>query len=75
MPEPGKAHPEFILLRGVVDEDSSHPIGNRGNIFFTTNHPEEDQTKGCTGETWYEVIGYADTVKEAQAKLYGREYL
>lgn len=52
---------KYILLEGIE-------LGNR---FFTTNDTHRDQTKGYTGETWYRVLGYADTIEEAQRKLYG----
>lgn len=32
------------------------------------------KTKGHTGETWYKIIGYADTVEEAQIKIDGRTW-
>lgn len=56
IPVPNK---QFVCLQGVMTE-------NLGNRFFCINHTEQDPTKGYTGETWYRVIGYADTVAEAQ---------
>lgn len=35
------------------------------STFWTTNTRGEDPTKGSNGETWYEVIGYAETEKDA----------
>jgi hypothetical protein len=58
---------KLILLQGVTEE-------NWYCSFMTTNDPSKDQTKGHTGEVWYKVIGYADTVEEGQLKLYGRTY-
>jgi hypothetical protein len=46
---------KFVILRGIKD----------GNVFFST-HRGEDPTKSDKGETWYEILGYADTVEEAQ---------
>ena len=57
----------FVLLRGAIDS-------NRYNRFFSTHIPGQDPTKSHTGETWYEVIGFADTIEEAQRKLYGRVF-
>jgi hypothetical protein len=54
--------PKFILLRGI----------ERGNIFFSANNPNRDQTKLIDGTVAYEIIGYANSTKEAQTKLYGR---
>lgn len=41
-----------------------------GNRFYTTNVPGEDPTKSAKGETWYRVLGYANTSEEAQKILY-----
>lgn len=61
-PDPKTA--KFILVRGIKEK----------NKFFTTNVPTEDQTKIYTGEVWYEILGYANSTKEAQMKLFGRVY-
>jgi hypothetical protein len=55
--------PKFALFRGVI------PGVNKGQQFFSINHPEEDQTKLLDGTVAYEIIGYADTEEEAQQKL------
>lgn len=52
---------KYVILRGL----------EHGNRFFTTNDPAQDQTKLADGTVAYEVIGYADTIREAQTKLYG----
>lgn len=54
---------KFVLLRGLEE----------GNEFFSTN-TDSDPTKSYDGEIIYEVIGYADSVEEAQTKLYGRAF-
>lgn len=59
--------PEFVLLKGVTSK-------NIGDRFFSSFKKGDEPTKSATGETWYEVLGYADTVEEAQMKLYGRIY-
>lgn len=41
-----------------------------GNKFFSTNDGS-DPTKSGTGETWYKIIGYAESIEEAPFKLYG----
>lgn len=51
---------KFVVLEGIKN----------GNRFYSTNVPGEDQTKSATGETWYRVLGYADTSEEAQAILW-----
>ena len=44
----------------------------KGNRFFTlTNFLVEDQTKLFDGTVAYEILGYADTIKEAQIFLFG----
>lgn len=55
---------KYILLRGLVE----------GNCFFSTNVAGDDPTRLHDGTLAYEVLGYADTVKEAQIALYGRSY-
>jgi len=53
---------KYILLRGLLNN----------NCFFTSVEKEgDDPTTFNNGEVGYEIIGYADTVKEAQIKLYG----
>lgn len=53
---------QFVILRGI----------ERGNRFFTTNHIRPERI--WNGEVAYEILGYADTVGEAQKKLYDRTY-
>jgi hypothetical protein len=53
---------KFVILQGLEE----------GNRFFTENVEGQDPTKGGNGETWYRVVGYADSVEEAQTILYGR---
>ena len=58
---------KWIILEGVIEE-------NMFRRFFTTYTPfdDKDPTKGNTGKTWYKIIGYTNTVAEAQIKLFGR---
>lgn len=51
---------KYVILEGI----------EKGNRFFSFN--TDDPTKLYDGTVAYEVIGYANTVKEAQIKLYGR---
>ena len=60
-------HGKFVLLGGVLAGV------NFGNRFFTPNIGG-DPTRLADGRVAYEVLGYADTVAEAQMKLYGRVY-
>jgi len=53
----------FILLEGL----------DQGNRFTTTNTPGEDHTKLYDGTVAYKILGYADTIEEAQGKLYTKE--
>ena len=53
---------EYIILRHLTMPD-------KGKCFFTSYRSENtdhDYTHGNTGELWYEIIGYAITVLEAQ---------
>lgn len=59
---------KFIILQGIIKDV------NRGQRFFTTYTEGEDQTKLLDGTVAYKVIGHAETVAEAQVKLYGRTY-
>lgn len=52
---------EYVILEGI----------EAGNRFFTTNTPGQDQTRLATGEVAYRVLGYANTIREAQIFLYG----
>lgn len=49
---------KYVILEGI----------EHGNRFFTT-YSGGDPTKGHTGETWYRLLGWADTCYEAQEKL------
>jgi len=51
---------KFVLLQDIEN----------GNRFFTMNS-HRDPTKMADGSTAYRIIGYADTVKDAQLQLYG----
>lgn len=52
---------EWVVLRGIQHD----------NVFITTNTPGNDPTKSEKGETWYEVLGYTDTIEEAQTLIAG----
>lgn len=52
---------KFVVLRGI----------KHSNVFFSTNTPGNDPTKSDRGETWYEILGYADTCEEAQTLIAG----
>ena len=45
-----------------------------GNRFMSKHTEGSDPTKSAAGETWYRVLGYANTVEEAQIKLYGKSF-
>ena len=55
---------KFILLQGIAE----------WNRFFTTCIEGQDHTKLEDGTVAYCVLGHAETVAEAQIKLYGRSY-
>lgn len=46
--------------------------GPHGNKFFSPNR--ENPTHGDLGPNTFKILGYADTVEEAQIFLYGRTY-
>jgi len=57
---------QYVVLRHLT-------LPDRGLCFFTMNcHREgstsecENNTHGYTGELWYEEVGFADTIEEAQ---------
>jgi len=55
---------EFIILQGI----------EAGNSFFIMNTPTETELEKCTvhdGTIAYRVLGYADTIYDAQMFLYG----
>ena len=41
-----------------------------GDKFWTSHDGNHDVTKGGNGETWYEIIGFANTPEEAQRLLW-----
>jgi len=59
--------PKYVLLQGYTGDFI-------GSCFFTMNVPGDDPTKLKDGTIAYSILGYAETVKEAQIKLYGRAY-
>jgi hypothetical protein len=54
----------FVILQGL----------EHGNKFFTDHKQGDDPTKLLDGTVAYKVLGYADTVEQAQVFLYGRAY-
>jgi hypothetical protein len=50
----------YVALEGI----------EHGNRFFTSHKAGDDPTKSAKGETWYRVLGYADTIEEAQKIIY-----
>jgi len=52
---------KYVILQGIE-------LGNR---FFCLNTPGIDHTRLYTGEVAYRVLGYADTVAQAQIFLHG----
>ena len=53
----------YIMLQGLK-------LGNR---FITSNDITESEEEKCklnTGETVYRILGYADSIEEAQHKLW-----
>ena len=62
---PGKnRHRKYIILEGLAER----------NRFFSGNSSFDDPTKLLDGTVAYRIIGYADTIAEAQIKLYGRSF-
>lgn len=53
--EARKDRAKFVVLRGRRD----------GNRFWSTNEPGNDPRYSAEGEHWYDIIGYADSPKEA----------
>lgn len=51
-----KTEGEFVCLEGI----------KYGNRFFSTHTPGSDPTKLANGETAYKVLGFANTMLEAQ---------
>lgn len=52
---------KFVLLEGL----------EAGNRFFTGFRPGDEPTKLYDGTVAYRVLDYADSIAEAQTKLYG----
>jgi hypothetical protein len=50
-----KKHKKWVILEGV----------KYGNLCFTLYNGTVDCTISPKGEVWYDIIGFADTVKEA----------
>lgn len=50
---------KYVILRHLT-------LPDKGFCFFTTNTGDKDIEYGSNGEQWYEIVGYADTVEEAQ---------
>ena len=62
---PWDKKPKYIILQGVL----------AGNKFFSSNsRTHGDPRYLSTGKLAYNIIGYAETIKEAQIKLYGRSF-
>lgn len=55
----------FVVLRSI----------STGHKFFTNNSPDSDPTKLKDGTLAYTILGYANTVKDAQIMLFGRSYV
>lgn len=53
---------KYVCLRTLVGP-------SKGGKFFSMNSPNPEFS--AKGERWYEVIGYANTVHEAQQICYG----
>ena len=52
---------KYVILQSI----------DHGDRFFRLNYPEEDQTRLWNGKLAYHILGYANTVREAQIFLYG----
>ena len=59
-----KRSAKFVLLKGL----------EQGNRFFSSYSEDEDPTKLLDGTVAYAIIGWANSVEEAQLHLYGRTY-
>ncbi len=55
---------KYVLLEGI----------EHGNRFCSLYTEGVDPTLSANGEVWYVILGYADSVEEAQMKLYGKVY-
>jgi hypothetical protein len=58
------AYSKFVVLEGLEE----------GNRFFSHVGPVGDDPTLCKGEVAYKILGYADSVPQAQTFLYGRPY-
>jgi hypothetical protein len=58
---------KYVLLRSLK---SYSCYGNKPIGFFTTYNKEDPESSTmCNGEVTYEIIGYAETIPEAQTSL------
>lgn len=55
---------KFVILQGL----------ERGNRFFTSNC-DKDPRITADGKISYKILGFADTVEEAQTLLYGEDWV
>jgi len=53
---------QYAIFQGIEEH----------NRFFSTNHPNEDMTKLDNGKVAYVILGYANTIADAQMYLYGK---
>jgi len=61
--EPDSSY-KFVILEGL----------KQGNRFFTSNGKEDPQVI-YDGTLGYKIIGFANTVREAQVQLYGEDWV
>jgi hypothetical protein len=59
---------KYILFRRIKET----LFGVRQSFFCIYNKEDKEPTKLASGEEVYEIIGYTETVQEAQMKLHGR---
>jgi hypothetical protein len=59
---------KYILLRRIKET----MFGTRQCFFCIYSKEDKEPTKLASGEVAYEVIGYTETIKEAQIKLHGK---
>lgn len=58
----------FVILREL---ERCETCRVRHGAFFSTHQVGTDPTKLSNGEVVYELLGFAETVEEAQSILYG----
>ena len=58
-------HPKYVLLEGIEER----------NRFFSPHNPNRDETKLDDGTVAYNILGYTNTIEEAQMELYGRSFV